>query len=66
MEVYVYLIAFVAAMPIIWLVLLASNFEKCFKQGKILQIRIAYVLVTLIGSHLLASLIKTLATLFTK
>lgn len=38
-------------------ILKATNFEKCFKQGKTVEIKIAYFLICLIFSHVLASIL---------
>jgi len=54
MNYYAFGIAFLVSMPLVWYVLLQSNFEKFFKQGEINAIRIAYVIVTLAISSLLA------------
>jgi len=65
MDNWIYLIVFLISIPVTWFILLASNLEKCFKQGRILEIRIAYILLTLIFSHLLASCISTFVSGFT-
>lgn len=55
----IYLCSFVLMLPIIWQILLATNLEKGFKQGKIWQIRIAYLVITFIGAHLIAIMFDT-------
>lgn len=46
-------------------ILLSSNFEKLFKQGKIAEIRMAYFVASLILSFLFASsLTKILETIY--
>lgn len=46
-------------------ILLSSNFEKLFKQGKIAEIRMAYFVTSLILSFLFASsLTKFLETIY--
>ena len=55
-----YVIIFVLMMVVSFLLLLASNFEKLFKQGKITEIRIAYVIASIIISYLVTSAFITL------
>ncbi|MGM9899631.1 MAG: DUF1146 family protein [Bacilli bacterium] len=47
-----YVIFFFACLVFSFIVLLASNFEKNFKQGKIVEIRIAYAFASVIISYL--------------
>ena len=54
MNYYAFGITFLVSMPLVWYLLLQSNFEKLFKQGKIIAIRIAYALATLAISSILA------------
>lgn len=49
-----YIIFFFMMLIISFLILLASNFEKLFKQGKIVEIRIAYVIMSIIISYLVS------------
>ncbi len=55
-----YVIIFFLMMVVSFLLLLASNFEKLFKQGKITEIRIAYVIASIIISFLVTSAFITL------
>lgn len=48
-----YIFFFMAGIALSFKILLASNFEKLFKQGKILEIRIGYFVVSIIMSFLL-------------
>ena len=64
MEIYIYFITFLLAIPLIWFILLATNLENHFKQGKIWQIRVSYVIITLIFAHLLASCFAKLVSVF--
>lgn len=47
-----YVIVFFAMFVISMFLLIASNFEKMFKQGKITEIRISYVIASFIISFL--------------
>ncbi len=47
-----YVIFFFAILVISFILLLASNFERLFKQGKITEIRIGYAVVSVIISYL--------------
>ncbi len=45
--------------------LLASNLEKVFKQGKVFEIRIAYLILAFIGGFLFASsIVKLIEVLY--
>lgn len=55
---YTYLFSFLLALPLIWNILYCLKFDSLFKQGKIWQIKLAYVFSTIIVSHLLASAIS--------
>lgn len=61
---YVYFITLVVSA--IWIVeiLKASNFEKAFKQNANWQIKSFYILIALIGAHLLASFLERIFNLF--
>ena len=59
---YLYIVVFLLGIPFIWNVLLSLRFESIFQQGKIWQIRLAYVLVSIILSHFLADAIYTFAS----
>lgn len=47
-----YVIVFLTMIVISTKVLLASHLDKCFKQGKIIEIRFAYVIVSVIISYI--------------
>lgn len=51
---YVYVFTFLLGIPLFWNILFALRFESIFQKGKVWQIRLAYVLVSIILSHLLA------------
>ena len=55
---YVYVFTFLLSIPLVWNILFSLRFETNFKSGKIWQIRVAYIIVTIIVSHLLASAIS--------
>ena len=55
---YIYIFTFLAGIPLIWNILYSLRFESNFKSGKVWQIRVAYVIVTIVVSHLLASSIS--------
>lgn len=52
MEKYIYLGVFIVFIPIMFKILQATRLEEAFKQGSIVQIRLAYFL----GSIILAEL----------
>ena len=56
---YVYVFTFLLSIPFIWNILFSFRFENLFKSGKVWQIRAAYVISTIVVSHLLASAIST-------
>ena len=56
---YLYIVAFLMFVPIIWNILLSLRFETLFQQGKISMIRLAYIIVSFIGAHLVASAIES-------
>jgi uncharacterized membrane protein YwzB len=62
---FLYFAFFLIGFILILKILLSSNFEKLFKQGKILEIRMSYMVVTFILSFLFASsLTKLLETIY--
>jgi uncharacterized membrane protein YwzB len=62
---FLYFGFFLISFILILKILLSSNFEKLFKQGKILEIRFAYAIVTFILSFLFSSsLTKLLETIY--
>ncbi|MBQ3000922.1 MAG: DUF1146 domain-containing protein [Bacilli bacterium] len=50
-----YIIIFLASMIVILKLLLESQLHTIFKQGRILEIRIFYCLISVIGGYLTAS-----------
>ncbi|MBM7452856.1 putative membrane protein YwzB [Acholeplasma morum] len=60
----IYLIALL--LSAVWMIeiLKASNFEKAFKQNKVWQIKSFYVVIALVGAHLIASFIERVFELF--
>lgn len=56
---YMYVFSFLLCIPLIWNILYSLRFENLFKKDHIWQIKTAYVIVTIIVSHLLASAIDT-------
>ena len=61
---YIYVFTFLLAMPLVWNILYSLRFETVFKSGKIWQIKIGYILLTLICSHLIAEAIDTFVKSF--
>lgn len=56
-EVIIYFISFLFGIIIILKILFESNLHKLFKQGRIFQIRMAYFVIAIVFSHLLADAI---------
>lgn len=56
---YVYIFSFLLCIPLVWNILFSLRFEKLFQSGKVWQIRCAYVLATVIFSHIFADAIST-------
>ena len=56
---YVYIFSFLLSIPLVWNILYSLRFEGLFQKGKIWQIKVAYIIVTIVISHLLASAIDT-------
>lgn len=59
-----YVVAFLTFFVIIYLVLLASRLQECFKQGRIWQIRVSYIIISMITSYLVVECIQALADNF--
>lgn len=55
----VYLIVFLTMIVVTMKLLMSTNFEKLFKQGKINEIRVAYFVVSIIASFLSAKAVVT-------
>ena len=61
---YLYIFSFLLTLPLVWNILYSLRFESLFQKGKVWQIKVAYVIVTIIASHLLASAIDTFVSKF--
>lgn len=57
MEALIYAITFICFMFITFFVLRASRLEEAFKQGRVTEIRVAYVIISLISAYLLTELV---------
>lgn len=60
----VFLISFFGFLILIFRMLLDSNLDKFFKQGKVGSIRIMYILVSIVGAFLMAFCLKELTSAF--
>lgn len=56
----IYFFTFIVAFVMMYYLLLKSNFEKCFKQGKIQVIKVAMFLVSFVVASLFAFGMKSL------
>jgi uncharacterized membrane protein YwzB len=54
---YIYIFTLLISIPLVWNILYSLRFENLFKSGHIWQIKAAYIIVTLVVSHLLASML---------
>ena len=61
---YIYVFTFLLALPLVYNILYSLRFETVFKNGKVWQIKIGYILLTLICSHLLAEMLNTFVNSF--
>jgi len=59
-EIALFITLFIIGLPVFFKILLESNIEKFFKQGRIFYIRLFMVLLTIILSFLFAFSIKTI------
>lgn len=59
-----YLMGFLFGFFFTFIILRAIQFEKIFTKGKLFEIRIAYVLVSIIGGHLIGHMAYFITTLF--
>ncbi len=57
---FIYFLSFLLSFIIIFYLLLKSNFEKCFKQGKTEAIKVAMFMITFILASLFAFGMKNL------
>ena len=64
MDNYVYFVTLVVSAIWIIEILKASNFEKAFKKHSTWQIKSFYIIIALIGAHLLASFMSSVFNLF--
>jgi len=55
METYIYFILLIFFIPVNFKVLLALNIEKNFKKEQIWQIKYAYIVISVLVSHWIAS-----------
>ncbi|MDR2827996.1 MAG: DUF1146 family protein [Acholeplasmatales bacterium] len=62
----IYVIVFGFSFYLVFKVLRALNVEGLFKQGKILEIKIFYIIACIICSHVLASFVVYLLEFFTE
>lgn len=60
----IYVIVFFTMIVVSVFILMASNFERFFKQGKINEIRFAYVIIALITSFLTAEAVTSVIRTF--
>ena len=61
---YVYIFALLISIPLVWNILYSLRFENLFKSGRVWQIKAAYIIVTLVVSHLLADMLNTFLNSF--
>ncbi len=64
LEGFSYLIVFLASLPLVFQILMALNLESKFKKNQIWQIKAAYIIVTIVVSHLVAEVFIRLYFLF--
>lgn len=56
-----FFLIFILMMIITTKVLLALNFEKMFKQGKVTEIRVAFIITTIVISYLVSKCVVELS-----
>ena len=61
---YIYIFTLLIAIPLVWNILYSLRFEGLFKSGRVWQIKAAYIIVTLVISHLLADMLNTFINSF--
>jgi uncharacterized membrane protein YwzB len=59
----IYISSFCFFSVITYQILLASRINEAFKQGKIWQIRVAYVLISLVTSYLISELLYKIGSI---
>ena len=62
----IYIMGFCVTFYVTFQILLASRLEEGFKKGKIWQIRVAYIFICIIVSHLVMSSIIYICSYFLK
>lgn len=60
MEILIYSLTFILFFVIAFYVLRASRLEEAFKQGRVAEIRVAYVLISLISAFIMCELVDKL------
>lgn len=60
MEILIYSLTFILFFVISFYVLRASRLEEAFKQGRVAEIRVAYVLISLISAFIMCELVDKL------
>ena len=64
MEKYVFIVIFLLFIPIFYFILRATELEKKFKQGHIVEIYLAYILFSLILAYLTTKSIQFIFSTF--
>lgn len=59
-----YFMGFILGFFFTFIILRAINIEKIFTQGKIFEIRAAYVLISMIAGHIIGHMAYTIQSLF--
>lgn len=60
----IYVALFLLFFAIIFKILISSRLEECFKKGKVTEIRLAYIIISLICSYLLCEFINRLLSFY--
>lgn len=61
---YVYIIVFLLFVPIVFKILMALHIERKFERGAIWQIKMAYILGTILIAELLTQAVERIFSLF--
>lgn len=64
MEQYIFIVVFLLFIPIVFKLLRSLKFEHLFQQGKVFEIRCAYILATILISEILTQALERLFSLF--
>lgn len=59
----IYLSTFVGGFCLAFVCLLATNLENLFKKGRVFQIKLTYIFISIICGHLFASIFLTISKL---